>query len=90
MITFSSSACYPVELQSHKRNRLLKEEDISFNKNIGMPDMTYGWAKLTCEYLGQIAYEKYGIKSVCYRPFSVMEKIKTKFIFSKYLQKNFK
>ena len=70
VITFSSSACYPVELQSHKRNRLLKEEDISFNKNIGMPDMTYGWAKLTCEYLGQIAYEKYGIKSVCYRPFS--------------------
>ena len=32
--------------------------------------MTYGWAKLTCEYLGKIAFEKYGIKSVCYRPFS--------------------
>ena len=70
VVSFSSSACYPIELQKHDNNRLLKEDDISFEKNIGMPDMTYGWAKLTCEYLGQIAYEKYGIKSICYRPFS--------------------
>ena len=70
VISFSSSACYPIELQRYDNNRLLKEDDISFHKNIGMPDMTYGWAKLTCEYLGQIAYKKYGIKSVCYRPFS--------------------
>ena len=70
VVSFSSSACYPIELQRHDNNRLLKEEDISFEKNIGMPDMTYGWAKLTCEYLGQIAFQKYGIKSVCYRPFS--------------------
>ena len=32
--------------------------------------MTYGWAKLTCEYLARIAHNKYGIKSICYRPFS--------------------
>ncbi|MDC1132911.1 NAD-dependent epimerase/dehydratase family protein [Candidatus Pelagibacter sp.] len=70
VVSFSSSACYPIELQRYDNNRLLKEEDISFEKNIGMPDMTYGWAKLTCEYLGQIAFQKYGIKSVCYRPFS--------------------
>ena len=70
VVSFSSSACYPIELQRHDNNRLLKEEDISFEKNIGMPDMTYGWAKLTCEYLGQIAFQKYGIKSICYRPFS--------------------
>jgi GDP-L-fucose synthase len=35
-----------------------------------MPDMSYGWAKLTCEYLAQLAYRKYGLKSICYRPFS--------------------
>ena len=36
-----------------------------------MPDMSYGWAKLTCEYLAQArAYEKHGLKSICYRPFS--------------------
>ena len=70
VVSFSSSACYPIELQRYDNNRLLKEDDISFEKNIGMPDMTYGWAKLTCEYLGQIAFKKYGIKSICYRPFS--------------------
>jgi GDP-L-fucose synthase len=70
VICFSSSACYPIELQKYNNYRLLKEDDISFNKNIGIPDMTYGWAKLTCEYLAQIAYKKYGINSICYRPFS--------------------
>jgi GDP-L-fucose synthase len=43
---------------------------ISFDENIGMPDMSYGWAKLTCEYLARLAYDKHGLKSVCYRPFS--------------------
>jgi nucleoside-diphosphate-sugar epimerase len=32
--------------------------------------MSYGWAKLTCEYLARLAYKKHGLKSVCYRPFS--------------------
>ena len=70
IICFSSSACYPIELQKFNNYRLLKENDISFQNNIGMPDMTYGWAKLTCEYLANIAFEKYNLKSVCYRPFS--------------------
>ena len=70
VVCFSSSACYPIELQTRKNHRLLKEDDISFHKYIGIPDMTYGWAKLTCEYLAQIAYQKYKINSICYRPFS--------------------
>ena len=49
---------------------LLKEDMISFDGDIGMPDMSYGWAKLTCEYLARLAYEKHGLKSICYRPFS--------------------
>ena len=32
--------------------------------------MSYGWAKLTGEYLAKVAYEKYGINSAVYRPFS--------------------
>ena len=32
--------------------------------------MSYGWAKLTCEYLAQLAYERHGLKSVIFRPFS--------------------
>jgi GDP-L-fucose synthase len=43
---------------------------IQFDTDIGMPDMSYGWAKLTTEYIGKLAYEKHGLKSVAYRPFS--------------------
>jgi len=67
---FSSSAAYPINLQRRDNFVLLKEDMISFENDIGMPDMTYGWAKLTCEYLARLAYQKHGLKSVCYRPFS--------------------
>jgi GDP-L-fucose synthase len=70
VITFSSSAAYPIALQQQGFHRLLKEEDIDFKKVIGIPDMSYGWSKLTTEYLGKLAFEKHGIKSVVYRPFS--------------------
>jgi GDP-L-fucose synthase len=43
---------------------------IRFDDDIGMPDMSYGWAKLTCEYLARLAWQKHGLKSICYRPFS--------------------
>jgi nucleoside-diphosphate-sugar epimerase len=69
-ICFSSSAAYPIKNQRQEGYSLLKEEDIKFTDDIGMPDMSYGWAKLTCEYLARLAYEKHGLKSVCYRPFS--------------------
>jgi len=68
--SFSSSAAYPIKLQRPEGYLLLTEEMISFDSDIGMPDMSYGWAKLTCEYLAQLAYEKHGLKSICYRPFS--------------------
>lgn len=67
---FSSSASYPISLQTKKYHRLLKEEDLNFSNSLGIPDYTYGWSKLTGEFLAKIAFEKYGIKSVCYRPFS--------------------
>ncbi len=69
-VCFSSSAAYPISLQRADHYVLLKEDMISFDGDIGMPDMTYGWAKLTCEYLARLAYEKHGLRSVCYRPFS--------------------
>ncbi|MHC4426043.1 MAG: NAD-dependent epimerase/dehydratase family protein [Planctomycetota bacterium] len=67
---FSSSAVYPIEYQHESSYQLLKEDMIDFDGDIGMPDMTYGWAKLTCEYLARMAYEKHGLKSIAYRPFS--------------------
>ena len=69
-LCFSSSAAYPIDRQREGSYELLCEDMISFGGDIGMPDMSYGWAKLTCEYLARLAYEKHGLKSVCYRPFS--------------------
>lgn len=65
----SSSAAYPVDLQTDTHAIALSESDIDFN-NMGKPDMTYGWSKLTGEYLAKIAAEYYGVKVTCIRPFS--------------------
>ena len=69
-ICFSSSAAYPIKYQRSVGYQLLKEEMIEVGGDVGMPDMSYGWAKLTHEYLARLAYEKHGLKSVTYRPFS--------------------
>ncbi len=69
-VCFSSSAAYPVRLQTREHHVLLKEEMIDFGADVGRPDLTYGWAKLTCEYLARLAYEHHGLESVVYRPFS--------------------
>ena len=69
-ICFSSSAANPVKYQTKGDYVLLKEDMIDFENDLGMPDMSYGWAKLTVEYLARLAFEKNGLRSVCYRPFS--------------------
>ena len=69
-ICFSSSAAYPINKQKKDSYVLLKEDMIDFNSSLGQPDMSYGWSKLTHEYLAKLAYEKHGLKSVVYRPFS--------------------
>lgn len=66
----SSSAAYPVDLQGEGGAVALKESDIQFGGRLGQPDMTYGWSKLTGEYLARIAHEHYGLHTACVRPFS--------------------
>jgi nucleoside-diphosphate-sugar epimerase len=66
----SSSAAYPVNMQTDSKAVALREDDIRFDANLGQPDMTYGWSKLTGEYLAQIAAKHYGIAVACVRPFS--------------------
>lgn len=66
----SSSAAYPTNLQGTTDAIALKEEEITFTGNLGQPDMTYGWSKLTGEYLAQIAAKHYDISVACVRPFS--------------------
>jgi GDP-L-fucose synthase len=70
LLYFSSSAAYPISLQTSECNRPLSEELISFGNSIGVPDMTYGWSKLTGEFLAGFAVQKYGLDAVIYRPFS--------------------
>lgn len=65
----SSSAAYPVDLQTESDAIALSESDINFKK-MGQPDMTYGWSKLTGEYLASIAAEYYDVSVTCIRPFS--------------------
>ena len=69
-VVFSSSAAYPTEFQRAEGYRLLREDMIAFEESVGVPDMTYGWAKLTNEYLARLARERHGLASVVYRPFS--------------------
>ena len=66
----SSSAAYPVDLQGEDGAVALKESDIEFGGRLGQPDMTYGWSKLTGEYLARIAHQHYGLHTACVRPFS--------------------
>jgi GDP-L-fucose synthase len=71
IVYFSSSAVYPIKYQTKKYNIPLSEELIDFKTNIiDVPDMSYGWAKLTGEYLSHLAVTKYGLKVAIYRPFS--------------------
>ena len=68
---FSSSAAYPIIHQGLTDHRILDETDIDFNEgSIGRPDLTYGWSKLTGEYLARIYYSIYQSPIICYRPFS--------------------
>ena len=66
----SSSAAYPTNLQQSDSQTLLSEDMITFDGTLGFPDMTYGWSKLTGEYLSRLASKHYGLNVACVRPFS--------------------
>jgi nucleoside-diphosphate-sugar epimerase len=70
-VFFSSSAAYPIALQTRENAHIvLKEDMIDFDTKLGMPDLSYGWAKLTGEYIARLAHKHYGLDVACYRPFS--------------------
>lgn len=72
IVYYSSSAAYPVDLQYGPPHlspgRLLAEFDIDLD-DIGTPDLTYGWAKLTGEMLAGHARAA-GLRVLTPRPFS--------------------
>jgi nucleoside-diphosphate-sugar epimerase len=70
-VYFSSSACYPVDLQNdYATARELREDDIRLDAyNIGRPDAVYGLAKLVGEQLAEYARAA-GVDVLVCRPFS--------------------
>lgn len=71
IVYFSSSAVYPVRLQQRDSHVPLKEEFVDLKAGIvDIPDLSYGWSKLTGEYLSTLAVKNYGLKIAIYRPFS--------------------
>jgi nucleoside-diphosphate-sugar epimerase len=66
VVYFSSSAAYPIDLQNSHRRYRLAEHDLNLDA-VRNPDLTYGWAKLTGEYLSQFITDS---KVFVFRPFS--------------------
>jgi len=66
VVYFSSSAAYPISLQKARNQHRLAEYEINLD-DIENPDLTYGWAKLTGEYLSQFITES---NMFVFRPFS--------------------
>lgn len=71
IVYFSSSAAYPTEIQGKKwvRRRLHEGLIGDMTTEIGAPDATYGWVKLTGERLAAEA-NAIGIPVHVFRPFS--------------------
>lgn len=66
IVYFSSSAAYPTWMQSDAYpTKRLVEDDVDLTFFDGAPDMTYGWSKLTGEYLSQFVPNVH-----IFRPFS--------------------
>lgn len=68
VVYFSSSAAYPVFLQTLEDRLKLWEDAIDLNA-MRSPDMTYGFAKLAGEYQAKFLAEA-GVKTHVFRPFS--------------------
>ncbi|TCU14106.1 NAD-dependent epimerase/dehydratase family protein [Rhizobium sullae] len=64
VVCSSSSAPYPVSLQTEATQTRLSEDVISFERPIGVPDLGYGWTKLTGKYLMKVYVERYGGRAV--------------------------
>lgn len=67
-IYFSSSAAYPIKYQYANSKIALSEHMIDLD-NIMSPDFTYGWSKLTGEYLAKFVQKEYENITI-FRPFS--------------------
>ena len=70
LILFSSSAVYPVHLQTKNKTQALRESDFDIQKLNGSPDLSYGWCKQNLEFLAKTYHETTGLSCSVFRPFS--------------------
>lgn len=68
IVYFSSSAAYPIQLQTLDAQWRLHETDINLDM-VASPDLSYGWSKLTGEKLAVYAQAE-GVQVHVFRPFS--------------------
>ncbi len=70
-VYFSSSAVYPIKYQETTHYKNLFLEDIDVTKDvISIPDLTYGWSKLSGEFMLNILAKRVPTNISVYRPFS--------------------
>lgn len=68
----SSSAVYPIDRQRKLGQPPLRESEVDAVRGpIGIPDTTYGWTKLTAEFLAGLLQARGEGTTAIYRPFSV-------------------
>src|ERR1700686_440112 len=70
VVYFSSSAIFPLELQTREKHVALAEAFVDLNQNRwSKPDLSYGFVKFAGEYLAKFAAEKHNLDVAIYRPF---------------------
>jgi GDP-L-fucose synthase len=71
LVYFSSSAVYPIKFQESNTYKKLSLQDVDVSSNnISIPDLTYGWSKLTGEFSLSILSKRVDTCISVYRPFS--------------------
>lgn len=74
IVYMSSPAIYPIDLQDDENKGIALQEDLvdlkTFGARFGMPDLVYGWSKLSGEFLAMTFAKQYGLNVFCPRPFS--------------------
>ena len=74
IVYMSSPAIYPIDLQGDEEKGIALKEDLvdleTLGSRFGMPDLVYGWSKLSGEFLASTFAKHYGLNVFCPRPFS--------------------
>ncbi|MHA6780052.1 NAD-dependent epimerase/dehydratase family protein [Pseudonocardia saturnea] len=72
VVYMSSSAVYPISRQTASGASPLQEHEVDVRHGpLGIPDLTYGWGKLSGEFMAALLADRGVLRTAIYRPFSV-------------------